>query len=514
MNRKTYHPLRKLVISGNPNKKRNKDTEYTPPLEQYLKDHNIESEQYKTFVSKVNCQIITPFDADYENARKESDNAFNKYPLLVAYCTCSADVVESIKFCNNQNIEICLRAGGHSTAGYSVLNGRMLIDVSNIKGIFVDSENMYSVIGSGVTWGDYNYELNAYGLHNPGGSCDTVGITGYTLGGGYGYTSMKWGIACDNLLEIKLVTANGDIVIANKDVNQDLYWAHRGGTGGNFGVVVSLKFKLYQLKKVWPLEINWSIDDAAKVLTEWQNNMTKNLQDKNLGLLGFLATRQITQKNEKGETTLINEPYFCIRGIYSDDNAQNGQLALQPLLNIGNPSFPSGPLWQIQVDYCDANEHLLDNVEGVIPDTIKETKRCAYVQNPLTEEQYQKMVDYFKTSPNLYNIVSMEPYGGAINEIPENATAFVHRNAYFDIFTDSFWQDDKDKEEAVNWLSGFYNSEEMKDLWSNNYYQNYPNSDYSNWQNGYFGSNYSILQSVKRTWDPTNRFNYEQSIEL
>jgi FAD/FMN-containing dehydrogenase len=132
----------------------------------------------------------------------------------------------------------------------------------------------------------------------------------------------------------------------------------------------------------------------------------------------------------------------------------------------------------------------------------------------LTEEQYQKMVDYFKTSPNLYNIVSMEPYGGAINEIPENATAFVHRNAYFDIFTDSFWQDDKDKEEAVNWLSGFYNSEEMKDLWSNNYYQNYPNSDYSNWQNGYFGSNYSILQSVKRTWDPTNRFNYEQSIEL
>jgi FAD/FMN-containing dehydrogenase len=512
--RTPYHPLRKLMFAGNPNKMKKATDTYLPPLTEYLKDHGINPDAYFSFIKKVSCKVVTPFSCEYETARKESDNSFDKYPLFIAYCTCSADVVECVKFCTEQNIPICLRAGGHNTAGYSVIDGRMLIDVSNIKGIFVDPAGMTSQVGAGVTWGEYNYELNTYGLHNPGGSCDSVGITGYTLGGGYGYTSMKLGIACDNLIELTLVTAEGKIVTANKDINPELLWAHKGGTGGNFGVVVSLKFKVYPLKMVWPIEVNWPIEDAASVLVTWQDKMTKTLEDRSLGILGFLATRQVTKKNEKGETYNFNQPYFCIRGIYSDDNAAAGKKALEPLLQIGKPEFPSGPLWKIQIPYSSANEHLLDNVEGVIPDTIKETKRCAYINKPLSKSQYQKMIDYFMTSPSLYNIVSMEPYGGAINEVTENATAFVHRDTYFDIFTDSFWMEDADKTEAFKWLKDYYESDKTKDLWSNNYYQNYPNSEYKNWQNGYFGSNYLQLQEVKRKWDPANKFNFEQSIKI
>lgn len=512
--RTAYHPLRQLIVKGNPNRLRNSEEQFTPPLMEYLKAHKIDYEAYSSLLQNVKGKIVSPFNSEYEYARKESDIAFDKYPLLISYCASVADVVESVKFCNEQNISICIRAGGHNTAGYSVLNGRMLIDVSNIKGINIDRMNMTSNVGAGITWGEYNHELNVYGLHNPGGSCDSVGISGYTLGGGYGYSSMKWGIACDSLLEITMVSAQGEIITANKNSNPELLWAHKGGTGGNFGIVVGLKYQLYSLKEVWPIDVNWPIEDAAKVLTIWQDKMTKTLEDRDLGILGFLAMRELIKKTPDGETYSVRQPYFCIRGIYIGQDKESGRKALQPLINVGKPEYPSGPLWEQQINYASANEHLLDNVEGVIPDTVKETKRCAYVKNPLTEAQYQKIVDFFKTSPSLYNIVSMEPYGGAINEIKSDATAFVHRDAYFDIFTDSFWLVDSEKEEAFRWLKDYYESDKMKDVWSNNYYQNYVNDDYKNWQLGYFGANYKRLQEIKKQWDPQNRFNFPQSIEV
>ena len=334
------------------------------------------------------------------------------------------------------------------------------------------------------------------------------------MGGGYGYTSMRWGMACDNLLEITMVTATGAVVTANATNNPELLWAHQGGTGGNFGIVVALKYRLYDLQPVWPIEVNWPIADAAAVLTTWQNQTTQTFSDTKLGILGFLATKQRIETQADGEQVIYNDPYFCIRGIYSGEDAESGKASLAPLLAIGSPTFPSGELWTKRINYSDANEHLLDNVEGVIPDAAKESKRCAYVERALTQADYQRIVDYFKRSPNLYNIVSMEPYGGAINARQPGDTAFVHRRAYFDIFVDSFWMQASERPQAFQWLRNYFESAEMKDLWSGHYYQNYPNSEYTNWQEGYFGSNYPRLQEVKRQWDPLNFFTYEQAIQL
>lgn len=513
MKKTAYHPLRKLAAGGNPNRPQKAATPYTPPLTAYLEGHGIDLAAFQALTAKLNGEIVTPFDPHYSSGRMESDNAFNKFPLFIIYCTCSADVVESVKFCSEQKLPLCMRAGGHNTAGYSTLDGRVLIDVSSIKGIFVDPDSMTSIVGAGVTWGEYNHELNAYGLHNPGGSCDSVGMAGYTMGGGYGYTSMRWGIACDSLVEVRMVTATGEIVTANAESHPELLWAHRGGTGGNFGVVVGMKYQLYSLKEVWPIQVNWPIEDAARVLKVWQDKMTRTLEDLDLGLLGFLAMQEVPGKTPEGNSCTVNQPYFCVRGIYSGASKHAGQAALQPLLELGTPSYPAGPLWQKQIAYADANEHLLDNVEGIIPDMIKETKRCAYIERALTEAEFQKMVDYFKTSPNPYNIVSMEPYGGAICEVAPNATAFVHRNAYFDIFTDSFWMQDSEQAEAFQWLRDYYESAPMKEIWSNHYYQNYANPEYKDWQNGYFGENYPRLRQIKRDWDPDNRFHFAQSID-
>ena len=163
---RAYHPLRKLMLSGNPNRINNPLQQVVSPLIEYLTDHKINPDAFNTLVQNLIGQVVTPFDNGYNNGRMESDNAFNKYPLFIIYCTGSADVSIAVKFCRQEKLPICLRAGGHNTAGYSVLDGRVLIDVSNIKGIVVDPVNMTSTVGSGVTWGEYNHELNAYGLHN------------------------------------------------------------------------------------------------------------------------------------------------------------------------------------------------------------------------------------------------------------------------------------------------------------------------------------------------------------
>ena len=515
-----YHPLRKLVVAGNPNavkcKKEKIDLEplSVNPLDDYLLQHNINAVTYHAFVKKISCQVLTPFDPGYQAARQLSDPLFNHFPIIIVYCTGIADVVMSIKFCQSQpGLACCLRAGGHNTAGYSSITNRLLIDVSNIKGINVNQDAMTVTVGAGTTWGEFNYEMNVYGLHTPGGGCSTVGMTGFTLGGGYGYTSIQWGMACDNLLEITLVNASGDIIVANSNQHADLYWACRGGTGGNFGVVVSLTYQLYALKMVWPIQINWPISDAAEVLFTWQNQMTKTLSDTALGLLGFLACQEVTTKTASGNSCTINEPYFCLRGIYTGASSVNGQAAISPLLSIGSPTFPV-PLWKKQLPYAEVNEHLLDQVEAVIPDSALETKRSAYIKNALSIAQYQTIVDYFCTTPSLYNLCSFEPYGGAILNVAATDTAFVHRDAYFDVFTDSFWINETDKPNAYSWLYNFFQSTEMQGLFSDEYYQNYANATYPDWQNGYFGENYPQLQQVKLTWDPNNFFHFPQSIEL
>lgn len=514
-NKPLYHPLRRLAIAGNPNRVSKNIVVSHPPLDQYLLENAILPKLYHQFVKLLKGAVVTPFNSAYRKDRHEYDPAYSKFPLFIVYCEGVADVVNTIKFCRTQNLPVCLRAGGHSIAGFSVADKRVLIDVSNIKGVFVDPVGMTATAGAGVTWSEYNYELSVYGLHNPGGSCSTVGITGYTLGGGYGYTSMHWGMGCDNLIEITMVTADGEIVTANATTNPTLLWAHQGGTGGNFGVVVALKYKLYQLSLVWPIQVNWPITYAAQLMYTWQNQLTTTASDTQLGILGFLACRQVTQTID-GQTCQVNQPYFAIRGIYSGIDAANGATALAPLLNIApaEQEFPAGPLWKQQISYEQVNEHLLDNVEGVIPDNYKETKRTAYVINPLSQAQYQQIVDYYCQTPGVYNITSLEPYGGAINAVAPSATAFVHRNACFNIFTDAFWLKEDEMQAAFEWLWGFYDSPAMQSLWSAYYYQNYPNAGYTDWQNGYFGSNYAQLQQLKQQWDPENVFNFEQSIEL
>ncbi|WP_460284192.1 FAD-binding oxidoreductase [Clostridium botulinum] len=222
--------------------------------------------------------MITPTSNYYDNARQVWNRAIDKYPATIAYCKTYEDIKKAILSARKNNFKIRVRCGGHNYEGFSIANGALIIDISNLNKIQINYECNTVTVQSGVYLGQlYNF-LGASDYPFPGGSCPTVGISGVVLGGGWGYSSRYFGLAYDSLLKIKIIDYRGCLLTTNKDVNSDLYWACKGGGGGNFGIAVSMTFKLpSKVDKVTVFNIyytNPSKDTQIKFLDTWQNWIT------------------------------------------------------------------------------------------------------------------------------------------------------------------------------------------------------------------------------------------------
>ena len=178
---------------------------------------------------------------------------------MIAFCEVSADVRCCLEFARKYQVPFTCRSGGHSTAGYCLVNGGLVIDVSRMDDIYVDPGARTARVGAGANFHKVNAILESYGLHVPGGGCPEVGVAGYMQGGGYGFTSRMFGIHCDNVLQVELMLADGTIVRANSVEHADLYWAVRGGTGNNFGVLLATTYQLYPLDTLWGFGLKWSL---------------------------------------------------------------------------------------------------------------------------------------------------------------------------------------------------------------------------------------------------------------
>ncbi|VVB52942.1 FAD binding domain protein [uncultured archaeon] len=188
-------------------------------------------------------ELISPGDAGYDEARKIWNGMIDKHPSLIARCTGAVDVINTVNFARANKQVVAVRGGGHNVAGNAVCDGGIVIDLSRMKGIRVDPVRRIARAEPGLTWAEFDRETQAFGLALPGGIQSTTGIAGFTVGGGFGYLSRKYGMTVDNLLSADVVTADGRLLIASDRENDDLFWGIRGG-GGNFGIVTSFEFKL------------------------------------------------------------------------------------------------------------------------------------------------------------------------------------------------------------------------------------------------------------------------------
>lgn len=440
-------------------------------------------------------RIVLPWDPRYDRARQETNPAFQAFPQVIVYCEIAYDVELCLLAARAYHLWVCVRSGGHSTAGYSVNSG-MVIDVSGLNHVEVDADAMTVVVGTGADFDRLNGALNNTGLHVPSGQCGDVHVGGFVQGGGYGYTSRCFGVQCDSVLAFRVMLASGEVVAANSDENADLYWAMRGGTGGNFGVLLEVTFQLYPVASVWAYSIQWPIGDAAAALLEMQTN--------------YMLTGA---PKELGATTIIGRhdsvPVLLMQGIYVG-SADAGKQALDSLLHLGSHEL----LVDKSGSYGTMN-HLLENCPYAIPDPPKgssEAKRAGYIKQPLALADWQQIVDYVQMAPNPNDSAVIEPYGGVINTYPEAASAFVHRDVAMDFFVDAFWSHERDMPRAIEWLDGF--SALMQPFVTGAVYQNYPQRGLANFAAAYWGDAYPRLMQVKAKYDPDNFFHFEQSIAL
>ncbi|MFN2464591.1 MAG: FAD-binding oxidoreductase [Candidatus Dormibacteria bacterium] len=199
--------------------------------------------------SSLHGSVLAAGDEEYEQARRVWNGTIDRRPDAVVRCSGPGDVVAALRFARSARLEVAVRGGGHSLPGFSASEGGVVIDLSPMRGVKVDVEARTAIVGGGATWGDFDLATHAYGLAAPGGLVSTTGVGGLTLGGGIGWLTRKYGLACDNLLGAEVVLASGEIVTSSFADKPDLLWALRGG-GGNFGVVTSFTFALHPVDVV------------------------------------------------------------------------------------------------------------------------------------------------------------------------------------------------------------------------------------------------------------------------
>ena len=222
--------------------------------------------------------ILEPGADDYDAARRVHNGLIDRRPALIARCRNAADIADAVRFARANDLEVCVRGGGHNVAGRAVADGALMIDLEPMKGIYVDPAARSVRAQGGVVWRELNRETAAHGLAVTGGAVSTTGIAGLTLGGGLGWLMAKYGLAADNLVSVELVTADGSIVDVDADSDPDLFWALRGG-GGNFGVAASFEYRLHPLTMIVGGLIVHPFDAAADMLRFYRDAVANASDD-------------------------------------------------------------------------------------------------------------------------------------------------------------------------------------------------------------------------------------------
>jgi FAD/FMN-containing dehydrogenase len=462
-----------------------------------LKAQGLDPAAVAAFEQSLQGTAAVPGDPVYVADQQNWNPAFNDQPAIIAFCEVAGDVRASLAFAKANSLRIACRSGGHSTAGFCLANKGMVIDLSRMNDVYIDTGNCRAIVGPGTQFHKLNAMLLGTGLHVPGGGCPDVCVAGYMQGGGYGFTSRMFGMNCDNVLEVSMMLADGRIVVANAVDNPDLYWAVRGGTGNNFGVLLQVTYQLHQLGDIWAFGLLWQLDQAAVALNYLQQHFMKDNRSPRIGFQGVLALDQ-------------GKRVVAVRGMFNGTRDE-GMAAIADLLKVGNATIEMEGVGTY--DYW--NEALLASVDDGIQMVrngvpIKEDKISNYLGRVLEVAEWQEILDYWQTTPEPQNAIGIEFYGAAINGRPRSGNAFIHRDVYCDVFVDGFWYAPADADQMHQWVDGF---QEIMDRYANGHsYQNYPRRNDPNYRWKYWGDAFNSLLFVKGKFDPDNVFRFEQGI--
>lgn len=441
--------------------------------------------------SQSTSRVVTPDDPDYSQACQVWNARYTASPAEIVYCQGAQDVAAALGSALDGGRPFRLRCGGHSYEGYSTLDDGVVIDVTDMNQVTVSDDRQTAVIGAGGRLIDIYTALSAEGFAIPGGTCPPVGISGLTLGGGLGMMVRAEGLLIDSLLSVEMVDAKGRVLTADRDNHPDLFWACRGGGGGNFGIATSFTFRLVPVKVATVFTIIWPWGDFEEAFGAWER--WASVADERISML-FVPLAE-----SEGVVTVLGE----FRG-----TADELTPLLEPISKVGQATVKPSEY----TSYIDA-VNAIAAAEGpqAIATTTRVKGKTSFVSNPLDAEAIRTFKECMSQAPS-GAAPTVYAMGGAISRVRPEETAFVHRDARFLIAYQTNWEQAEDDQTNLDWCENTY--EAMRPYVKGGAYVNIPDRTLPDWLHAYYGGNLARLVEVKRAYDPENVFHFAQSIPV
>ncbi len=453
------------------------------------------SQALPTLAVRLRGELVIPGDYDYDARRKDVwDGAVDGYPALIVRCVDAEDVIAAVNFAREQDMEISVRSGGHSIAGFATSNGGMVIDLSDMKAINIYPEQRIARIEPGLTWGEVANALQQHGLALSSGDTGSVGVGGLMLGGGIGWMARKYGMTIDHLRAVELVTADGQLLRASTNENPELFWGLRGG-GGNFGIATAFEVNLDPVGMIIGGAVIYDLVDAERVLRDYVT-YAEAAPDELTTIAMFMAAPPAPFI----PPDKVGAPVFVLAVCYTGDLAE-GERVVAPLRRLGTPiADVIGPM---------PYPAIFALTEEAAVRGFNQYVRSLFAQH-ITDAMIHTIAEQAGDVIANETIIQIRILGGAMSRVPADATAFAHRDkhAWVSVFNTER-QPDNGKQEAL-----------AEQAWqalrpyADGVYVNFlANEGEQRVHEAYPPATYARLVALKNRYDPTNLFHLNQNIK-
>ncbi len=436
------------------------------------------------FKSGLRGEVLDPGNDGYSSARRVWNGLIDRYPALIVRCTENNDVLRAVQFARSQNLPLAVRGGGHSSPGYSVCDGGLVIDLSQMKGISIDPVAGRARTQAGLRLGEFVSQTQAFGFATTTGTVGGTGLSGLTLGGGIGWLMGKYGLTIDNLLSVDIVTADGRVLKANATENPELFWGVRGG-GGNFGIVTSFEFRLHPVTTVLAGKVIYPIKQAREML-RFYREFTARASDE---LTAYASLVTTPAGLPAAEITL------CYSG-----SPDEGERHIEALRKFGSPIN----------DMIHPKPYLKTvSMLRAAPAGRSYYERSSTLEQ-LSDEAIDTIVEYGRACTSPFSQVLIQHIHGAASRVHPTGTAFAQRQESYILGIFAAWNDDE-AQKHIEWTRSFWTA--TRRFASSGVYVNFLGDEGEERIRASYGVNYQRLVALKNRYDPTNFFHLNQNIK-
>ena len=450
----------------------------------------------KEFEDGLHGEMVRPDGPGYDEARAIWNGAHDGRPAVIARCADAADVRHAIGFASSEGLDVAVRGGGHSIPGFSTVDDGIVIDLSPMKGIEVDPGGRTVKVQGGVTWAELDAATQEHGLATTGGLVSSTGVAGFTLGGGVGWLMRKYGLACDNLRSVELVTADGQSLSASASENAELFWGLRGG-GGNFGVVTSFEFDLHPVGPTVNAGVVFYPGERAEEVLRFYREFVKDAPDELTTVANLLTAPPAPFLPEEWH----GKKLIGLIGCYSGD-PEEGAKAMAPLKELGDPVADLiGPMPYVQMQGL---------IDALWPKGTNAYMKAGYLSD-LDDHAIATAARFHHDATSPSSEIHVHHFGGAVARVPEDETAYGERQAPYVLNILAVTHEPGGLDPHIEWAQRLYT--EIEPSLTGGAYINFLSAEGEERVKAAYGAEkFARLQALKDRYDPNNLVHLNQNV--